>query len=363
MTSPVPPREAPEEARTAPPPRDLTRITLGVLFISALIAASFWVMKPFLPALVWATTIVVASWPLMRKIQHQLWGRRSLAVAAMTIALMLVLIVPLALAIATIVDNADKIAGWVTSLATLRLPPPPDFVRSLPLVGDKITAAWEQAVAAGAGDLAGRLAPYAGGVVGWFVAQVGNFGMITLQFLLTVIIAAVLFANGEEAAARVVRFARRLAGEQGEAAVRLAAQAIRGVALGVVVTALVQAFLGGLGLAAVGIPFATILTAVMFVLCLAQLGPVLVLLPAVIWLYWQGHSVLGTVLLVWMIAVGSLDNFLRPLLIRRGADLPLLLIVAGVIGGLIAFGFVGIFIGPVVLAVTHTLLEAWSSES
>lgn len=342
---------------------DLTRIALGVLFIAGLIAASFWILQPFLPAVVWSTAIVVASWPLMQTIQRRLWNRRSLAVAVMTMALLLVLIVPLALAVNTIVENADKIAGWVTSLATLKLPPPPDAVRNLPLVGAKIAAAWEQAVAAGAEDLAAHLAPYAGKVVGWFVSQVGNIGLITLQFLLTVIISAVLFANGEEAAARVMRFARRLAGAQGEAAVRLAAQAIRGVALGVGVTALVQAFLGGVGLAVVGIPFAAILTAVMFVLCLAQLGPLLVLLPAVIWLYWAGHSILGTVLLLWMIVVSSLDNVLRPLLIRRGAELPLLLIIAGVIGGLIAFGFVGIFIGPVVLAVAHTLLEVWTKET
>jgi predicted PurR-regulated permease PerM len=281
----------------------------------------------------------------------------------MTIALLLVLIVPLSLAIATIVDNADQIAGWATSVATMRLPPPPDAVRNLPLVGGKIAAAWEQAVAAGAEDLAGRLAPYLGGVVAWFVSQLGNLGRLTVEFLLTVIIAAVLYAKGEAAAARVIRFGRRLAGDQGEAAVRLAAQAIRGVALGVVVTAFVQAFLGGVGLAVVGIPYAAILAAVMFVLCLAQLGPLLVLLPAVIWLYWQGHTILGTVLLLWMIAVGSLDNVLRPFLIRRGANLSLLLIVAGVIGGLIAFGFVGIFIGPVVLAVAHTLVEAWTGEA
>jgi predicted PurR-regulated permease PerM len=342
---------------------DLTRITLAVLFIGGLIAASFWIVQPFLPAIVWATAIVVASWPLMREVQRRLWNRRALAVAVMTIVLLLVLIVPLAMAIITIVDNADKIAGWVTSLATMKLPPPPAGVRNLPLVGAKIAAAWEQAVVAGAEDLAARLAPYAGKVVGWFVSQVGNLGLITLQFLLTVIIAAVLFANGEAAAGRLIRFARRLAGDQGEAVLRLAAQAIRGVALGVGVTALVQAFLGGVGLAVVGIPFAAILTAIMFVLCLAQLGPILVLLPAVIWLYWQGHSILGTVLLLWMIVVSSLDNLLRPLLIRRGADLPLLLIIAGVIGGLIAFGFVGIFIGPVVLAVAHTLLEAWTTEA
>ena len=341
---------------------DLTRVTLAVLFIAGLIAASLWILRPFLPALAWATTIVVASWPLMREIQRRLWGRRALAVTVMTIALMLVLIVPVAVALNTIVDHADKIAGWVTSLATMTLPPPPGVVRNLPLVGERIAAAWEQVVAAGAGDLAGRLAPYAGNVVGWFVSQIGNLGMMTLQFLLTVVIAAVLFANGEAAAARLLRFARRLAGEQGEGALRLAAQAVRGIALGVGLTALIQAFLGGVGLAVVGIPFATILTAVMFVLCLAQLGPVLVLLPAVVWLYWQGHTILGTVLLLWTIVVGSLDNFLRPILIRRGADLPLVLIFAGVIGGLIAFGFVGIFIGPVVLAVANTLLEAWANE-
>jgi predicted PurR-regulated permease PerM len=348
---------------TASPATDLTRTTLAILFIGGLLATSFWILQPFLPALIWATTIVVASWSLMRRVQRRLWNRRSLAVAVMTVALLLVFIVPLALAVNTIADNADRIVGWVTSLAGMKLPPPPPAVRELPLVGQRIAAAWEQAVAAGAQDLAARLAPYAGRVVAWFVGQVSNLGMMTVQFLLTVVIAAVLFARGEAAAAHVMRFARRLAGTQGEAVVRMAAQAIRGVALGVVVTALIQAFLGGLGLAAAGIPFAAILTAVMFVLCLAQLGPLLVLLPASIWLIWQGHSILGTALLLWMIAVGGLDNFLRPLLIRRGADLPLLLIIAGVIGGLIAFGFVGIFIGPVVLAVGHTLLDAWARDA
>ena len=161
------------------PAFDLTRVTLAILFIAGLIFASFWILQPFLPAIVWATTIVVASWPLMREIQRRLWDRRALAVAAMTIVLLLILIVPLALAISTIVDNADRIAGWVTSLATLKLPPPPDAVRNLPLLGDKFAAAWEQAVAAGAEDLAGRLAPFAGKVVGWFVGQIGNLGLIT----------------------------------------------------------------------------------------------------------------------------------------------------------------------------------------
>jgi predicted PurR-regulated permease PerM len=153
-----------------------------------------------------------------------------------------------------------------------------------------------------------------------------------------------------------------LAGERGEQAVVLASQAIRGVALGVVVTALVQSVLGGIGLAIAGVPLAPVLTALMFMLCIAQLGPILVLAPAVAWMYWSGDNAWATFLLVWTLIVGSLDNFLRPFLIKKGADLPLLLILAGVIGGLIAFGLVGIFIGPVVLAVGYTLIDAWVDQ-
>jgi predicted PurR-regulated permease PerM len=121
----------------------------------------------------------------------------------------------------------------------------------------------------------------------------------------------------------------------------------------------VQSVLGGIGLAIAGVPYAGLLTVVMFVFCLAQLGPVLVLTPAVVWLYWSGETGWGTFLLVVTVVVGTLDNFLRPMLIRMGADLPLLLIFGGVIGGLLAFGLVGIFVGPVVLAVAYTLLGAW----
>ena len=139
-------------------------------------------------------------------------------------------------------------------------------------------------------------------------------------------------------------------------------KAIRGVALGVGVTAIVQSVLGGLGLALAGVPFAGPLTALMLVLCIAQVGPVPVLLVACGWLWWTGEVGWAIGLLVWSAVVGTLDNVLRPALIRRGADLPLLLIFAGVIGGLIGFGLVGIFAGPVLLAVTYTLLKAWLAE-
>ena len=154
-----------------------------------------------------------------------------------------------------------------------------------------------------------------------------------------------------------------MGGNHGEEVAILAAQNVRGVALGVVGTALLQSLLGGIGLAVSGVPAAAVLTAVMFILCIAQLGPGLILIPAVIWLYYNGQTTWGTVLLVWSIFVGTFDNLLRPLLIRRGADLPLLLIFAGVIGGLVTFGVAGLFIGPVVLAVTYTLLKAWVNRT
>ena len=183
--------------------------------------------------------------------------------------------------------------------------------------------------------------------------------MMFVQFLLTVVIAAVLYSGGETAARAVRGFAFRLAGQRGEEAAILAAKTIRGVALGVVLTALVQSLLGGIGFLVAGVPLPALLAAVIFIFALAQLPPVLVMGPAVFWLYWKGDPIWGTVLLVWTIVVSGVDNILRPLLIRKGVDLPLLLIFAGVLGGLIAFGIIGLFIGPVVLAVTYKLLEAW----
>jgi predicted PurR-regulated permease PerM len=343
-------------------PRDLPRDVLSILFIGGLIGVSFWILRPFIAAIIWATMIVVASWPVMLAVQARLWGKRALAVTVMTLVLLGVLILPFLALIGTIVANADPIVQWFRSLRIDALPPPPEWLRPLPIIGGPVTAAWEQVAAEGIPELFAKAAPYADDVATWFVAQVGNLGVLFVQSLLTIVIAAILYARGETAAASVRRFAGRLAGPAGDAAVRLAAQAIRGVALGVVVTALVQAGIGGLGLTIAGVPFAAVLTGVMFLLAVAQLGAVPVLVPAVVWRYWSGDATWGTFLLVVTIFVGTLDNVLRPLLIKQGANLPLLLVFSGVIGGLIAFGLIGIFVGPVVLAVAYSLLEVWMNQ-
>jgi predicted PurR-regulated permease PerM len=341
------------------PRPDLTRTTLGVLFIGVLIVATLWVLRPFIAPTIWATMIVVSTWPMLRWLEARLWHRRSLAVLVMTLLILTLLVLPLMLAITTIVRHVDEIVAQAAILSGYVLSPPPAWVAKLPLIGERAAEWWTEAAAAGSSGLIARVMPYADDIAKWFVSQAGSLGLVFVQFLLMVVMAAIMYSGGESAARAMRRFGRRLAGVHGENVVTLAGEAIRGVALGVGVTAVLQAGAGGLGLAIVGVPFAGLLTAVMLLLCIAQLGPSLVLFPAVAWVYWSGETGWGTFLLVWTLVTVTMDNFVRPALIRLGADLPLLLIFGGVIGGVLAFGLIGIFVGPVVLAVAYTLLGAW----
>jgi predicted PurR-regulated permease PerM len=343
--------------------RDLARNTLAILCILGLIGLTVWVLRPFLAALVWATMIVVATWPLLATLETSFGGRRLPAVAVMTLAMLLLLVLPLWLAIDTIFGHAGELTALARHLAENGLPPPPAWLAGVPLVGERGSALWQQLAAGGAAGVMAKVMPHAAETGKWVLAQVGGLGGMLIQFLLIVTLSAILYGSGESGARLVRRFGRRLAGERGENSIILAGQAIRGVALGVGVTALVQTVLGGLGLAIAGVPFASLLAALMLMLCIAQIGPMLVLLPAVAWMYWLGDNGWATFLLIWSLIVGSLDNFLRPMLIRRGADLPLLLIFAGVIGGMLSFGLIGIFVGPVVLAVTWTLMLAWIEDA
>lgn len=339
--------------------QDITRTTLAVLFIAALAAGSFWILQPFLSAILWAAIIVIATWTVMLRVEAWCGGKRWIAVTLMTVALLLVFFLPFTIAVLSIFDRADEIVAWVKSLSTFSMPPPPAWVSRVPIVGSNIDHRWSELSSMQPEVFSSQLTPYARKVISWFLSRAGNIGLMFLNFLFTAIIAAILYANGEKAANGMRLVANRLAGGMGEETVVLAARAIRGVALGVVLTALVQSILGGIGLAITGVPAIVILTGIMFLLCIAQIGPFLVLIPTVIWLYWSGQTFWGSVLLIWSIPVLVIDNIMRPILIRKGADLPLVLIFAGVIGGLIAFGVVGLFIGPVILAVTYTLLQSW----
>jgi predicted PurR-regulated permease PerM len=279
----------------------------------------------------------------------------------MALILLTIIVIPVWLAVDTIIEQSDRLIHLVRGLPTLQVPPAPAWLDSIPL-GPRLARTWNDLAAAPAGALAARIEPYVGTAVRWFGQQAGTFGALLVHLLVMLIISIVLFAQGDVAARGVLAFFRWLAGERGHGAVILAGQAIRAVALGVIVTALIQTTVSGLGMWIAGIPRAGLFTAVVFLLCIAQLGPALVMIPGVIWLYWSGSPGWGTFFLIWTVVVLLMDNVLRPWLITRGANLPILLIFAGVIGGLLGFGVIGLFIGPVILAVTYTLLKAWIEE-
>jgi predicted PurR-regulated permease PerM len=344
------------------PSGDVTHTTLSVLFLALLVAATFWVLSPFMTSLLWATVITVATWPLFLKFERILGNRRGLALTITTVAILLVVFVPVTLAVSTIVTNARSISVDLTSLESISIPAAPAWLARVPIAGARVAAKWDAFAALTPTDRVTVLTPYVQTALQWFVSKAGSVGTMLLQFLLTAIIAAILFAKGEIARDGILRFADRLAGRQGRDVAILAAQTIRGVVLGVVGTALIQTAIGGLGLFISGVPAAALLTAVMLFFCLAQIGPILVVGPAVAWLYWSGSSGRGTTMLVFAIVAVALDNVIRPILIRRGANLPLVLIFGGVIGGLLAFGIIGLFVGPVVLTVAYTMLRAWVNE-
>ncbi|HUO09568.1 MAG TPA: AI-2E family transporter YdiK [Phycisphaerae bacterium] len=340
-------------------PPEITRITLQVLSIGLLIGGAFWILQFFIPSILWATIIVITTWPLFQLIQRRLWNKRALAILVMVGALLLIVILPCAVAIGSIIMNTEKITAWGDSLRQMEMPPPPGFLANIPMIGPRLIGAWQKGGSLTAEGLSKHLAPYTGTLVSWFISKAGSVGLLLVHFLFTLIFAIVLYANGEAAGEAVRAFCRRLAGQRGDEIATLSAKAIRSVALGVIVTALVQAVLSGIGLAVSGVPSPGLLTAIIFVSCLCQIGPGIILIPAIVWLYWRGGLVSGSVLLVFAVIILPLDNFLRPILIRKGADMPLILVFIGVIGGLIAMGVIGLFIGPVILAVANTLLKSW----
>ena len=277
--------------------RDITHTILSVLFICLLIGSTFWILRPFLVSIVWGAIVVVATWPLLQRLQRRLANRRGLAVSLMAAALLLVVLGPMMLAVLTIAKNADHITAQLRSFDPFSLTWPPQWLKRIPLAGKSMADRWTAFAALNSEERSARFAPYLQRALQWFVAQAGSTGMTILQTLLTTIIAIILYAKGETARIGVLSFARRLARRQGEEVAVLAAKAVRGVVLGVVVTALTQAAISGIGLFIAGVPAAALLTAMTFILCLAQLGPLLVLVPAVVWLYWSGQAVWGTVLL------------------------------------------------------------------
>ncbi|WKZ56208.1 MAG: AI-2E family transporter YdiK [Bdellovibrionota bacterium] len=298
----------------------------------------------------------------MLKLQGYFKGRRSLSTGLLTLSLLLLVIVPLWIALSAVLEHRDDMAGWIRSLQTAGIPEAPQWLHELPVVGSRIAVRWNDIARSGSDELVRTVSPYLESLLGWIVSQIGSAGLLLVHFLLTVIFAAVLFMRGEVFGRGVMRFATRLGGQRGAQVTILAAQAVRAVAMGVVLTALLQAVLASIAFLIVGIPYPILLATVIFMLAVIQIGAGPVLIPLLVWLYWNGQMLWGTVFLVFSMLIMGVDNIVRPFLIQRGANLPLLLIFTGVVGGLISFGIIGLFIGPIILAVSYTLLRAWVDE-
>jgi predicted PurR-regulated permease PerM len=341
---------------------DITRIVLLVLLIGLLLVGSFWTLLPFLGVLIWAATIAIATWPALIFVQQKVGGRRAVAATAMFVAILLVFILPLAIAVQSLAASAGQSPAVMQDFMVRGLGEPPHWIEKLPVIGQRATMRWREVAAGGPQGLVEFLRPYALGAATWAISVTGGIGRLIVQFLLILILTWILYARGETAARGALAVGYRIGGDRGERTIRLAGAAIRSVAMGVVVTAIVQSLLAGVGLWVCSVPRAGLLTAIIFVFCIAQIGPGLIMIASIAWLYWSGNSGWGTALLIWTVPVVALDNVLRPILIRRGVHLPTLLIIAGVIGGLIGFGVLGLFIGPVILASTYTLAREWVAE-
>lgn len=344
-------------------PTPQTRIVLGAMTAMGMVLCSLWVIRPFLPATIWAITIGVTTWPLLLRIQKVLWGSRALAVTVTSLVALMVYVLPIWLATTTVLTHTAELKALADSTLAFRIPPAPEWLHSLPFIGQKAGLWWQQIENVGLPQLANRILPDTGKLISLGLDYAGSFGMLAIQFLLTLIILAALHSRGEAAANLVMNFGYALAEERGRQMVLLAGRTIRGVAVGVTVTALVESTVGGVGMAITGVPWASILTAITFIACLLQAGPGVTLIPAVIWMFFFHGAGPAIVLLGFTILAIVVDNLLRPFLIRKQANVPLVLIMVGVIGGLTAFGLVGIFVGPMILSVTYTLVKSWLADA
>lgn len=345
-----------------PQTRELPRSVLTVLFIVGLVVGCLWVLRPFLTALICGATIAISTWPVLGWLERRCGGRRGLAIAGMMAGLGIAILAPVYFGAVATVQGASTLAAWVRDLPQRTLPPLPEWLVGVPLLGHRLQTAWGELAAGGAEGIKARLSDNAGDILRWLVGRLGNLAAMLVQVLMTLGITGLLYARGERVAEVLLLFGRRLAGTRGEQAARLAALATRGVGLGVVLTPLIQSILAGIGMAAAGVPHVGVLAIAVLLSCLAQVGPILPLLIPVAWLYARGAVLPASLLLAWALVVHIMGPIVRPVLIKRGVDLPLVLIISGVIGGVMAFGVVGLFIGPVLLAVGTTLLQSWMAE-
>jgi predicted PurR-regulated permease PerM len=333
---------------------------LGWIILALVLGGCILILLPFASALLWAVVLSYSSWPLYRRLANVVGGRRTLAAFLMALAMCCVILLPFVVVGATLADGVNQLTSATRRWMDAGPPAPPDWLAGLPGVGPKAAEHW-RSLAADSSPLVASAKRFIAPVSGWFL-QVGlALGRGLLELALSILIAFFFFRDGAGAAERLSNAVERIAGEQGKRLLEVAGNTVRGVVYGILGTAFVQAAMAGFGFLVAGVPGAGVLALLTFFLSVVPLGPPLIFVPAALWLFHQGSTGWGVFMLIWGAAISTVDNFVKPWLIGRESAMPFLLILFGVLGGAFTFGFIGVFIGPTLLAVGYRLVNEWAS--
>jgi len=335
-------------------------ITLTVLV--ALLAGCYLVLAPFLSAVLWAIILCCTTWPTFLHIKRVTHGGTVLASLLMTLAIAVVLLAPFVIVGVTLAESANDLLEHGKKFMDEGPPEPPAWVAQIPLVGARLQEYWA-GLAHNSAALIEELQKYLTPLRTFALASGGAIAAGLVQLTLSVFIAFFLYRDGEALAARLNSTVSRLAGDRGGHLVGVAANTMRGVVYGIIGTAIAQGVVAGFGFWLAGVPAAPLLGLVTFFLSPVPIGPPLVWAPAAIWLFYHGSTGWAIFMVIWGVAaVSSVDNVIKPLIISRGSNLPFILVMLGVLGGVVAFGFIGVFLGPTLLAIGFALLQDWSGE-
>ncbi|XGI79609.1 AI-2E family transporter YdiK [Enterobacter hormaechei] len=344
------------------PARDLPQTLFSTIIILTLLCCALWLLHPFLLSVVWAGLIVIATWPLFMLVTRKLNGHKGVAIALMMLFLSAMFVMPIIFSAGMLSLAIENTLNWLMHLDKSHLPQF-DFLLNIPLIGEHLHDKWHAFTTHYTDNFFTTLKPWVMKIALITMKGLSQFGALLVNGVLMLIACLAFYLHGQTIARGLRKFGWRIARERGDSAIILAGKTVQAVAMGVVLTAVIQAAVAGLGLFVCGIPSAALLSGIIFLLCLMQLGPVIIMLSASVWLFYSGYHWSGSLLLIWTFIAGSLDNILKPMLIKRGADTSLLLIMAGVIGGMLTWGMIGLMVGPVLLAVSWTLLSTWVSEA
>ena len=344
--------------------KNMNRIeTVGaIVAVTLLTVGCLVVLRPFVSAILWATVLSYTTWPLLLRVERWMGGRRSLAALTMTALIALVMVLPFVAAGITLSENMSRLEELFRYLHGGLPLVAPEWVRNLPWIGPTIERAWP-GFAQDTGWIANTLKSAGAGAGKWLLTNSLAFGKGVLQLALSVVIVFVFYRDGEHVAARLAAGAQRIVGDVSHHLLSVAGTTVRSVVYGIIGTALAQAILAAIGFWVAGVPMPFLLGLLTFLLALVPGGPPFVWVPAMVWLFNKGRPEWGLFMAIWgLLGISGIDNLIRPYLISRGANLPFIIVLLGAIGGVLAFGFIGLFLGPVLLAVGYALVREFTAN-